>query len=122
MGPTNSSGSSPAPTATASLGALWSSLQQPEPFKAIGQTAEAAAERRLSMADAPAKKVHLKSISERLEAAGARMVSFLESFGVDNNTVAEDLKDWGEDQFEEIAPLIQEFWEVFTGAHDEDPA
>jgi len=115
-------GSASSSAASATLGASWSSLQQAEPFKMIGQGETAPAERRLSsvavIADsgADAERMH-----QRLNAAKARMDGFLQLFGVDNRTVAEDLREFSEDELEEITLLAGAVYQAFAGARDTTP-
>jgi len=109
----------PTPTAgSATLGASWSSLQQPEPFKTIGQGEAAPAERRLSsVATIATSGADVEQMHERLNAAKARMDGFLQLFSVDNRTVAEDLRELSDDELEEITLLAGAVYQAFAGAH-----
>jgi len=112
----------PTPTADSStdtntsLGAGWSDLQQPQPFKDISGDDAGAVERRLSASNATFSSA---TGGEELEQARVRLVGFLKDYGAVNTTEAQIMMKWKVERFAAMMPMIDALLQGIADAQAE---
>jgi len=124
-GDNSSAPTGPAPTAESStdtntsLGASWSSLQQPQPFEDISADDAGAAERRLSAFDTFDTTLSDEGY-EQLKQARESLVGFLKAYGAVSTKEAQIMMEWTSERFASMLPMIDAFLEGVEDAQAAD--